>query len=86
MRQYHALLCGSHLHSDHPRADAGLRLNARTTQVDSARGPYDATMQLYVDSELLPARRVGGRPSRGSDGVDMTHAARLFEQRGRQRV
>src|SRR6516164_7084358 len=29
MRQYHALLCGSRLHSDHPRADAGLRLTRR---------------------------------------------------------
>src|SRR5262245_25430026 len=66
MRQYHALLCGSRLHSDRPRADPGLRLTRRRSRprgrVAAAEpAPTDEMTRTY-GSRLRLAKRIGTRP------------------------
>ena len=72
MRQYHALLCRSRLHSDHPRADAGLQLNARTAHVDSARGrtALEAQVAALREAERLTLDSYGVGVSNYLDVLD----------------
>jgi len=59
MRQYHALLCGSRLHGDGDRADAGLRLTRGRSRRLGARA--DTTMRRSNSLLGIEATRQLGR-------------------------
>ena len=77
MRQYHALLCRSRLHSDQPRADAGLQLNARTAHVDSARGrtALEAQVAALREAERLTLDSYGVGVSNYLDVLDASSSS-----------
>ena len=52
MRQYHALLCGSRLHGDGDRADAGLRLTrGRSRRLGARAGTVTAAAGSTVQTK-----------------------------------